>query len=147
MIRALFACVLVTATVGASVPAAAQEKTANTAAAPSAAVAAAWAREEKARGSVKTPKILYVSYAALQAADMYSTVVARRRGAFEANPLMNTGFAGALGLKSAMTLSSICAMRVIEKKNKKAAIITMIALNSVSAIVVANNARNAARLK
>jgi hypothetical protein len=147
MIRAILPCVLVTAFVGVSVPAAAQEIRASAVVAPSAAVGAAWAKEEKSLASVKTTKALSISYAALQGADMYSTALARRRGAVEANPLMNSGFMGSLSLKSVMTLSTIGATWALERKNKKAAFITMIALNSVSAIVVANNVRNAGRLK
>ncbi len=38
------------------------------------------------------------------------------------------------------------AVRAIEKKNRKAAVITMIAANVATAVVVANNVRNSQRL-
>ena len=122
--------------------------------APSQAVAEAWAREarearrvEALRPSSKGVKVLFGSYATLQGLDMYSTIVARNSGAREVNPLMNTGYANAATFKAVMTATTLIGVKKLEKKNKKAAIVTMVTMNVVSAAVVATNFRNARRLQ
>jgi hypothetical protein len=74
-----------------------------------------------------------------------STMVARNRGAVEANPMMQGGLARGLAVKAAMGAVTVLAVHAMEKKNKKAAIVTMIALNVATAAVVANNLHNAQR--
>jgi hypothetical protein len=125
---------------GLAVPVAAQEQGAQPSMAPSAAVAAAWGRE----ASTPRPlKVLYMSYGALQGLDMYSTMVARQNGAREVNPMMNIGYAQASVVKGLMVTGTFAAVKNLEKKNRKAAVVTMVALNVVTAAVVANNFRNA----
>lgn len=123
-----------------AVPVAAQEPGTQGLVAPSAAVAAAWAKEASTPGSLKA---LYTSYGVLQGLDMWSTILARHNGAREMNPLMNTGFAGASLVKGLMTTGTFAAVNSLEKKNRKAAVVTMVALNVVNAAVVAHNFRNA----
>ena len=51
----------------------------------------------------------------------------------------------ATAVKVLMAATTIAAVRVIEKKNKKAAAIALIAMNGVTAAVVVNNMKNARR--
>ena len=113
--------------------------------APSEAVAKAWAKE--AGGSSGAVRALYATYGVVQGLDMVSTVVARNHGAVEANPAMQGSYARGAAVKVAMGAVTMLAVRAIEKKSKKAAIITMIGANVATAMVVANNMRNAQRLK
>ncbi|MEP6919161.1 MAG: DUF5658 family protein [Acidobacteriota bacterium] len=115
--------------------------------APSAAVAAAWVAEGTQRGpSSKALKVLYGSYGALQTLDMSSTIAARNRGAREANPILAGGYGNATATKVLMAAASIAAVQLVAKKNRKAAFVTMIALNVASAAVVVNNLHNAHQL-
>lgn len=154
MFRSAFRVALTAVLVTVAIPATAEEQAANGLVAPSEAVAQAWAKEAKEaeaanarRPSSKAVKALYGSYGVLQGLDMYSTIVARNRGASEANPMMNSGYTQAATMKVLLTAATIASVKAIEKKNKKAAIATMITMNAVSALVVANNFRNASRLK
>jgi hypothetical protein len=114
--------------------------------APSPAVAAAWAKEAKAsRGKAVTT--LMATYGVMQGLDMASTIAARNRGAVEANPMMQGSYAKGMAMKAGMTAVTMFAVRAIEKKHKKAAIVTMIAANVATAMVVANNVRNAEHLR
>jgi hypothetical protein len=147
MMRASIAFALCIALLASSVPAAAQDTVAPNLAPPSPAVAAAWATENASRKETRTAKALLVSYVALQTADMASTIAARRAGATEANPFMNTGFGAALTTKSLTSLGAMAAVKAMRQKNPKAAILVMVALNSMTAMVVANNVRNLRRLR
>lgn len=88
---------------------------------------------------------LYVSYAGLQAFDVYSTQQALARGAREANPLMQpvvgnrTAF---WAVKATATLATIAAAEHLwrHKRNRKAAIGVLVASNAVAAVVAARNA-------
>jgi glycine/D-amino acid oxidase-like deaminating enzyme len=117
--------------------------------APSKAVADAWAREARQSASLKRPQkalnTLQITYAGLQAADMWTTIAARNNGAREVNPLMYGSYAKGMAFKAAMSASTMLATRAMAKKNKKAAVVTMILVNGVTAAVVANNVRNARR--
>ena len=85
---------------------------------------------------------LYASTAVMQALDMHSTLQAFRAGAVEANPLMS-GIAknrGAfIATKAAVAASTIFAARHIAKRNKVAAVVTMVAINSAYAMIVRHN--------
>lgn len=126
------------------VPVAASERPSEPVA-PSAAVAAAWAKESK--GSSAAVRTLYATYGVVQGLDMASTMVARNRGAVEANPVMQGSYAKGVAVKAALGAVTVLAVRGIEKKSKKAAIITMIGLNVATAAVVAKNVQNAKRLR
>lgn len=85
---------------------------------------------------------LFVSTAVLQALDYHSTMRARSNGAIEANPLMakltdhRVAFATA---KGAVAASTILLSRQLAKKNKLAAALTLVAVNSAYAMVVSQN--------
>jgi hypothetical protein len=88
---------------------------------------------------------LYVSYAALQAFDVYSTEQAFARGAREANPLMQPVVANRTAfwaVKATATLATIAAAEHLwrHKRNRKAAIAVLVASNAVAAVVAARNA-------
>jgi hypothetical protein len=126
-------------------PVLAEERRPDALVAPSPAVAAAWAKESgSSSGAVRT---LFVSYAAVQGLDMVSTMRARNRGAVEANPFMQGNYARGMAVKAAFGAVTMLAVRGIEKKSRKAAIITMIAANVGTAAVIANNLRNAKQLR
>lgn len=116
--------------------------------APSSAVAAAWANEgiEQPRSS-KAMNVLLGSYGAIQALDMVSTIRARQAGAREVNPIMTGGYGQATAIKAALSIGALGAVKVMGRKNRKAAFVTLIALNIASAAVVANNMRNLQQLK
>ena len=72
---------------------------------------------------------LYASTVAMQALDVHSTLNAFKHGAVEANPMMKgvTGNKAAfIALKAGMAATTILASRNMAKKNKVAAIATMI---------------------
>jgi hypothetical protein len=85
---------------------------------------------------------LYVSLASLQALDITSTRRALNAGGVEANPLV-APIAGSplamLALKAGVTGAAIYASERLWKKNRVAAVMTMIGLNAAHAAVVAHN--------
>jgi len=87
---------------------------------------------------------LYVSLAALQAYDGYSTMTGLQRGAVEANGVMKNvaGNPAALwAVKAGVTTTSIVVAERLWKQNRRgAAIATMIATNGLMAVVAARNA-------
>ena len=140
MIRTIAASAL-TALMLCSVSVRAEDRPTSLPVAPSDAVAKAWAKE--AGGSSSAVRTMYATYGVVQGLDMVSTFAARKRGAVEANPVMQGGYGKGIAMKAAMGAVAILAVRAIEKKSKKAAVITMIALNVGTAAVIANNLRNA----
>ena len=85
---------------------------------------------------------LYVSFAALQVLDVHSTLRAPEFGGREANPVV----AGMLGspaalvaAKAGMTAGIYFVSERMWKRNRGAAVLTMIALNSAYAAIVARN--------
>lgn len=93
-------------------------------------------------GSTTLLRGLYVSFAALQMLDAASTVNALNHGAVEANPLMKgvaSTPAALIAVKAATAASTIFVAERIAKKSRWGAIATMIALNSVYAMVVSHN--------
>ena len=89
---------------------------------------------------------LYVSFASLQALDVHSTARALERGGSEANPLLK-GVAGnplaLAAVKVAGSAAVVYASEKMRKKNKKAAVVFMLATNAVLAVVVQHNYRAA----
>ena len=87
---------------------------------------------------------LYVSFAALQALDAHSTLRAIDAGASERNPFL-TGIvnqpAAFIALKGGVAASTIFVADKLRHRSRTAAIVTMVALNSVYATVVAHNYR------
>jgi len=90
-------------------------------------------------------KTMYVSYGALQIADITSTLAALDGGrAHEANPFMGnvTGNPAALiGVKAATSVVTIMLMEKVRKTRPVAATISMIAINATMAAIVVNNTR------
>lgn len=89
--------------------------------------------------------VLYGTFAALQTADILSTHQAIQSGAREANPVMSGGTAGMIAVKAAGTAAGIYFAERLWKKNRLAAIMTMVAANGVTAAIVAHNATNIRR--
>lgn len=85
---------------------------------------------------------LYTATIAMQALDYHSTMSGLRSGAVEANPLMSnvtknrTAF---LAVKAAVATGTILAARTIAKRNKVAAYVMLIAVNSAYAYVAMHN--------
>ena len=98
-----------------------------------------------APGPSRTLRALYGSYFALQGADVYSTIAARRAGAREVNPVMDGNVGQALAVKAVAGLTTYYAVNRMAKTNKKAAIVTLAILNGVTAAVVAHNLNTAGR--
>jgi len=145
MFRSLLRPVIALVLMSAAAPVWAAEKPELTA--PSSAVAEAWAKEARSTGNSSAAlKALYGSYGALGTLDMVSTIKARNAGASEVNPLMNSGYGQAMATKAVFAAASITAAKMLEKKNKKAALVTMIAVNAATAAVVAKNYSNARQL-
>jgi hypothetical protein len=85
---------------------------------------------------------LYASTAALQMLDVHSTITALDNGAVEANPLMKNvagNKAAFVALKAGVAVTTILATRNMAKRNKVAAMATLIAINSAYAFVVSHN--------
>jgi hypothetical protein len=88
--------------------------------------------------------VLYASLAGLQAYDVYSTRAGVARGAAELNPIVSPvsgDTTGMIVMKAVSTATTIVMAERLWHRNKAAAILTMVAANSVMAIVAANNAR------
>jgi hypothetical protein len=87
---------------------------------------------------------LYASFGALQALDGRSTMNAMDRGYREMNPLMGpaTGSRGAMiATKLATTAATIAGAELLWRRNRVAAVLTMIGINGAYAAIVAHNYR------
>jgi hypothetical protein len=113
--------------------------------APTPAVAAAWARESQSAPSTALVNTMLGTYGALTTLDMVSTIQARERGARELNPLMAGSFGQAAATKLALAAATMGSVKALEKKSRKAAFFTMVAINVATAAVVVNNYRHARR--
>lgn len=146
MSRSGIRCMLAVVMVSIAIPASASENGSPNAAietttAASTVPLAAWAVERPV--SSPTLKVLLGSYVAVQGLDVYSTVLAKRNGAREMNPIMDGGSTQMWGVKAATGVATYFAVQAIAKKSRKGAIVTMLVLNGVTAAVVANNMKNA----
>lgn len=97
------------------------------------------------RGSSSVLNVLYGSYFSLQGADVYSTMVARRAGAREINPVMDGNLGQMMAVKAVTGLTTYYAVNRMAKTNKKAAIVTLAILNGVTAAVVVHNLKTPGR--
>jgi hypothetical protein len=91
---------------------------------------------------------LYVTFGALQAVDVHSTHAAVAAGAREANPLVRAAIddpARMMLLKSGATLSVVWLSEKLWRRNRAAAVLTMIAMNSAYATIAAHNYRTPRR--
>lgn len=85
---------------------------------------------------------MYVTYGTLQMLDIYSTRRAIHGGAVEANPVMRPfvgNTAAMVALKGVSTAISVYCAEKAWKRNRKAAVILMAALNGATALVVRHN--------
>ena len=101
-------------------------------------------------GSSATFKSLYASTAIMQGLDVHSTMAILKHGGGEANPLMGglvTNKAAFIGVKAAVAAGTIMAAHKIGKRNKVAAVVTLVAINSAYAFVVQHNYRVARSLQ
>jgi hypothetical protein len=92
--------------------------------------------------SSRTLTSLQISFAALQALDVYSTVRGVNHGMSEANPLMR-GLArhpaAMATVKAGAAASTILLVRHVAKKNRIAGIAVMAAMNTALSVVVVRN--------
>jgi hypothetical protein len=108
------------------------------------------ATERVNRGSSRLMNSLYASTAVMQALDVHSTLAALNSGGVEANPMMSglTGNKAAfIAVKAAVATTTILATRQLAKRNKVAAVVTLVAINSAYAFVASHNYRVASGLK
>lgn len=93
---------------------------------------------------------LYVATGLTQALDIHSTIKAIDRGGVETNPMLSgiTGNKPAfIALKGAVAAGSIYAARKLARKNKVAAIATLVAINAAYGFVAHHNYSVADRLR
>jgi hypothetical protein len=98
--------------------------------------------------ALKRPALLpalYASLAAVQAWDLYSTSMALKAGAHEANAAAapfasNKG--SMLGLKLATTAGTILCTERMWRKNRVGAVVLMVAINGATAAVAMHNMHN-----
>ena len=149
MTRTITAAVILSLTVSVLPASAADETAAGAAPAPTSTLVVP-ARISRALARPALLPALYVSYAALQAFDVYSTKQGLARGAREANPLMQ-GVVGNtstfVAVKAAVAIGTIVGAERLWKTNKAAAIVVMLASNSVATLVAARNARTLRQLR
>jgi len=85
---------------------------------------------------------LYATTAVMQALDVHSTLAALDAGGVEANPVMaglTKNRAAFIATKAAVAAASILAAREMAKRNKVAAALTLVAINSAYAWVAHHN--------
>jgi hypothetical protein len=78
----------------------------------------------------------------MQALDVHSTLSAFRAGAVEGNPLMagvTRNRAAFMAVKAGVAVSTVLAARQLARRNKVAAVVTLVAINSAYAFVVNHN--------
>jgi len=93
---------------------------------------------------------LYAVTAVTQALDVHSTIKALDRGGVETNPMLSglTGNKAAfIAVKGAVAAGSIYAARQLAKRNKVAAIVTLVAINAAYGLVAQHNYKVASRLR
>jgi uncharacterized protein DUF5658 len=92
---------------------------------------------------------LYVSFAALQVLDIHSTLRAPATGAREMNPVVS-GLLGSpaalVAAKAGVAAGMIFVSEGVRKHHPRTALLTMFALNSAYAIIVAHNYVSEARV-
>jgi hypothetical protein len=92
------------------------------------------------RPAALTP--LYISFATLQGLDVHSTFRALGSGGRETNPMIGAVAgtpAGMVALKGGTAIGMIYLSEKLSKRNRTAAVLTMIGLNSAYAMIVAHN--------
>jgi len=83
---------------------------------------------------------MYLKHAALQGLDALTTFSALSKGHTEANPLLKSGNTALIvGGKIAATTLSVYLTQKLWKRNRKAAIVTMVVTNAILSAAVVNN--------
>jgi hypothetical protein len=93
---------------------------------------------------------MYASTAVLQMLDVRSTYAVIGRGGYEGNPLLSgivQNKVAFVAVKAGIAAATIMAARQMAHKNKVAALVTMVAINSVYASVVSHNFKLASQLR
>jgi hypothetical protein len=104
-----------------------------------------WSMSQTRKRPAMLP-VLYSSYGVLAAMDIVTTKKAINNGAYEANPLAKGGnLASTIAIKAGTGAATFFAAEKLWKKNRVGAVVLMVAANSLSAVVVAHNQRNARR--
>lgn len=101
-------------------------------------------------GRPKALPLLYASLAALQVMDIVSTTKGLNAGAVEANPVMAKvvgNRAAFVAVKAGTTAVSIYLAERLWKRNRVAAIATMVGINAMMGVVVAHNQSVVAKLR
>jgi hypothetical protein len=112
-------------------------------------LAVVWPMAATYQPELKRPALLpalYASLVAVQAWDLYSTRVALKAGAHEANAMAapfasNTG--SMLGLKLATTAGTILCVERLWKNNRVGAVVVMTVINGTTAAIAMHNMHNA----
>lgn len=107
-------------------------------------------RPARAEGHSSLMSALYASTFTMQALDVHSTLKAFGAGAVEANPLMTDVTKNKLAfvaLKAGIATSTVLAARNMARRNKVAAVMTLVAINSAYAMIVDHNYRVARNLR
>lgn len=98
----------------------------------------------RARPAALVP--LYLTFGGLQVLDAHSTLTAVGGGARETNPLVRQAFgntAGMIALKSGAAVGVVLLTEKLWPRNRTAAVLSMIAINSAYATIAAHNYRTA----
>lgn len=101
---------------------------------------------ERERPAALVP--LYLAFGGLQVLDAHSTLNAVGIGARETNPVVRQTLgspAGMLALKSGAAVGVVLLTERLWPRNRTAAVLTMIAINSAYATIAAHNYRTAQR--
>ena len=91
---------------------------------------------------------LYISFAGLQALDVHSTFAAVNAGGREVNPIVRSTIhspAGLFLLKTGAAAGVVFISEKVWRRNRTAAVITMIGLNSAYLTIAASNYRSIKR--
>lgn len=107
-------------------------------------------RPAPASGHSSLMSALYASTFTMQALDVHSTLRAFGAGAVEANPLMTDvtkNKIAFMALKAGIATSTVLAAHNMARRNKLAAVMTLVAINSAYAMIIDHNYRVARNLR
>jgi hypothetical protein len=93
---------------------------------------------------------MYLTFGLLQGADVFSTIVAVKSGAREANPLMRVladSPAPLIAVKATATVATVYLIERIRKRSPVVAAVTLAAIDSAYGVVVMHNVRVIKRLR
>jgi hypothetical protein len=110
--------------------------------------APAWAEDDHRAQRPAALVPLYISFAGLQALDVHSTLAAVNAGGRELNPIVRSTVDAPVGmflLKSGAAAGVVFVSEKLWRRNRTAAVLTMIGLNSAYLTIAANNYRSARR--